>query len=107
MAKNDSWLPVLLYYKGEEKCPFGLGDPLSTFWQLEQCWMSTVVDDDRLCAEYFANLIDDFPDFLMNIAPNTPTSLKAFFYDQYTHFGGSREGFKAWLLCYVESAATL
>lgn len=104
---NSSWYSVLLYYKGEPSCPFALDDPRSTFWNIEQCWLDDVLPNERLSHEYFVNFIDDFPDCFRVLAPKMPTGLKAFFYEQYTHFGGSREGFEAWLLAYLQNAEVI
>ena len=94
-----------LYYNGEESNPFDKTDRRSAYWELERIWLKQVKNDDILSSEYLSNFIHDFPDCLSKVSKNTPTSLKAFMYDQYCHTGGSGQGFEAWLVNYFTSAS--
>ena len=106
MAKSDSYLPLLLYYKSEKENPYPLTDIRATYWTLERTWVKEVAYvNDVIEFEYMGNFMDDFPDLLANISRDLPTSLKGFMYDQYCHVGGSKEGFPIWFRNYVDVKA--
>ena len=90
------------YYKGEEECPYPGTDIKSTYWRLESIWVEEVNDNEILRDEYGFNFTIDFPDDMAHIT-SIPFYLKATMYDQYRHFGGSKEGFEDWLYSYLES----
>lgn len=105
MAENNTqYMPLMLYYKGEKKNPYKLDDVWANYWENEFAFINQLLDDEILTEEYTRNFTFDFPTFLDEITDKTPTALKGFLYELYTHAGGSKGGFPAWLLGYVNNA---
>ena len=72
-----------------------------SYWELEYMWVNQVMDDHTLMNEYQINFAFDFPNLMSFIS--APVSLKAFMYDQYCNFGGSKDGFEDWIFNYLQS----
>lgn len=102
--ENETRLSLLHYYNGEPANPFNDGDAKSMYWMLEYLWHSQVVDREEISSDYMNEFAWDFPDLCDNITKETPISLKAFMYNRYYNFAGSKLGFESWLMNYVENA---
>lgn len=88
------------FFKGEEICPFL--DEHRSLWEAERNWVDEAIVGSRLLDEYLDGFRRDLPD-MANFEVTHP-SLKAFLYDRYLHFGGSKSGFPAWFgRCYGEA----
>lgn len=90
----------LLFYNGEERCPYDDTDILSSYWELEFVYEKQVMNDEALYNECLQAFGWDFPDLLNNIIYGH-TGLKSWLYSQYRHWGGTRQGFPKWLMEYV------
>lgn len=108
-AMNSSWtmaneaaLALCRYYKGEDDCPFGPTDMASTFWDVERGWVLLVVGDETRQDNLLLPFLLDFGGGLD--AFDVEVSLKAFLYDQFCHFGGSKGDFPGFLLQYLSGA---
>lgn len=108
IPKQNRWfVAVMLYYHGEDKCPYPLTDMRATYWALEQMWLTQVCNvNEPMEFTQMMEFMSDFPDRLDKItsATRTPESLTSFMYERYCNAGGSYEGFPAWLIAYVNSA---
>lgn len=104
---GNSYRPLLLYYKGEDRNPYRLTEVRSLYRSLERIWIEQVSEKNKTMEDEFSGLfIYDFPDLLNGISSELSTSLKGFLYDRYCHAGGTAYGFPAWFRNYIESAGT-
>ena len=93
----------MLYYKGENVCPFSQQDQRAAFWELEYTWINDVFDED-VEDLYLGEFFGVFPDLCDEITKRTPTSLKAFMCARYYQAAQEYKGFPNFLQSYVLAA---
>lgn len=99
-SNSDNEKTRLLYYNGEEECPYDLKTIQSTFWRIEKIWDIIVRDDEIERSNKESEFLVDFPDAIEDVE-SVPVSLKATLYDQFCRFGGDKYGFKDYLNEYL------
>lgn len=100
MAKNETLIPVCKYYKGGDKNPFDQKTIAYSFWELEWMWVNMAYGTDANL-EYTEDYLIDFGMSLENISSNIPLSLKSFMYFQHCQRGRSKDGFKDFLIAFL------
>ncbi len=90
------------YYKGGDQNPFEVNDQRYTFWELEETWFKLVANDFSRSSKYIVPFLLAFDGGL----PGFPIdeTLKATMYEQFIHFGGSKDSFGDFLINYLKLA---
>lgn len=90
------------YYKGGNQNPFEVNDQRYTFWELEYSWFKLVANDYDRSSKYMVSFLLDFDGGLPGF--KIDETLKATMYDQFVHFGGSKDSFCDFLINYINLA---
>lgn len=91
-----------LYYKGEQVCPYEYNDDRHTFWDMEKSWFKLVAGNEDRGSKYVFSFCLDFGGGLDEY--NIECTLKATMYELFTHFGGTKDAFPAFLTNYLALA---
>ena len=96
-------LPYCRFYHKEKTCPYKPGDRRATYWSCEQAFIKRCcpasAEEDGFRTKIIYPFALDFTELFLNPTPEKPfyAYLLATMYDQYMHWGGSKEGFMDWV----------